>query len=508
MKKKLLITLLFVVMTMCLFAVSVSAETAYVNANGEQVEAGSADIAYEINVQKPFETGGNCNITEIYLYDSSITKIIIPALKFTHSNGTEYDLSTYSYCRLAGSWNKTLAVYPIAEKDSDAKTSLHTQITEIEFHVPVLADGAGSQGNLAGYSALQKLSFFAKAYETQSKGGFLSDCTSLTEVHFYGENNYLSSNFFCGTLTKVVFHKGSTSSIKSTAMQNINGKECTVYLNGDITPWDETDPRLTWNKNGDKLKFVLLVDDTTGYTPEEIASYQTIWQAGNNKSATNYAYTATIQTYCDFYDKHDAYSEINACVGYCESCKQYDALENPEHVLVENLYYNDGYASCGESVVTCENEGCQHKDVTSIPALLSSLGYSKDTTSKAIVLNVSAENAAINAYEAYLKTQNVDASINYGVAVAIADEDGDDTNDVLFNENGEAKAGIVEVKFPDKNYSNIQIKITGISEESQETALHCCGYIVVNGVVTYVNGSGAAQTAERVTYASIPDETV
>ncbi len=506
MKKKLLLTLLFVVMTMCLLVVSVSAETAYVNANGEQVEAGSADIAYEINVKNPFETGGNCNITEIYLYDSSIKKIIIPALKFTHSNGTEYDLSTYSYCRLAGGWGTTLPVYPISEKDSDTKTSLHTQITEIEFHVPVLADGASGKGNLAGYSALQKLSFFAKAYETQNKGGFLSDCTSLTEVHFYGKNNQISGNFFCGSLTKVVFHKGSTSSIASTAMQAVNGKECTVYLNGDITPWDETDPRLTWNKNGDKLKFVILVDDTTGYTPEEIASYQTEWQAGNNKNANNYKYTMSIQTYCDFYDKHDAYSEINACVGYCESCKQYDALENPEHVLVENLYYNDGYTVDGESIVTCSNDGCKYSVKTAINPLFETKGYSKDTKSNAIVFDIDINNNAILAYQEYLIKVNGEASISYGVVVALADNDNDETNDILVYGDGTVKANAVRIGFPEKNYSKVQTKVSNIGEDNYDTALHCCGYVVIDGVVTYINGAESSTYAQKVTYNSIPEK--
>ncbi|MBQ3040752.1 MAG: hypothetical protein IJD42_04055 [Clostridia bacterium] len=499
MKKKLLITLLFVVMTMCLFAVAVSAETAYVNANGEQVEAGNADIAYEINVKNPFETGGNCNITEIYLYDSSIKKIIIPALKFTHSNGTEYDLSTYSYCRLAGSWNKTLAVYPISEKDSDTKTSLHTQITEIEFQVPVLADGAGSQGNLAGYSALQKLSFFAKAYEPQNKGGFLSDCTSLTEIHFYGQNNQLSGNFFCNSLTKVVFHKGSTSSIASTAMQAVNGKECTVYLNGDITPWDETDPRLTWNKNGDKLKFVILVDDTTGYTPEEIASYQTEWQAGNNKNANNYKYKMSIQTYCDFYKEHISQEAINDCVCYCSTCKNYGALANPTHALDFVIDYANGYNSEGLKTTMCTNEGCGHIESTQeLKKLFETRGYSTDTTSLAIVLDFTANLAEIQEYESFLKKTNPEASIDFGVAVGAADKDDDTTNDKLFDENGERLDSTLVVDLPKNTYTNVEVKIMGI--KNNDVNLHLSGYINVSGEITYINGAETNDYSAKVNY--------
>ena len=58
MKKKLLLMCLMIVALVSLLAISAFAETAYVNANGEQVEAGSSDIAYEIEIENPWETGG------------------------------------------------------------------------------------------------------------------------------------------------------------------------------------------------------------------------------------------------------------------------------------------------------------------------------------------------------------------------------------------------------------------------------------------------------------------
>ena len=488
MKKKLIITLLFVVMAMCLFALAISAETAYVNSKGEQVEAGSTDIAYEIYVKNPFETGGNCNITEIYLYDSSITKIIIPAIKFTHSNGKEYDLSTYSYCRLAGSWANTLPVYPISEKDAETKTSLHTQITEIEFHVPVLGDGAGTNGNLAGYSALQKLSFFAKAYEPQNKGGFLSGCTSLTEIHFYGENNELSGNFFCNSLTTIVFHRGSTSVVRSCAMNAVNGKDCTIYLNNEITFSDETDPRLTWNRSGDKLKLVILVDDLSGYTEEEIFSHETRYMAGNNKSDNNYKYYASVKTYCDFYGEHISYSEINLCVGHCEVCEIYNALPNPSHNISEKLSYDNGFINVGKKLVGCINEGCTHGETTEIPALVTSKGYSQDTTSVAVVLDLFFDKDAIEAYGNYLGKD-----IYYGL---VASKIQSDLCPLM--PNGEAKENSVKADFTGKDYSIFQLKITGIDEKDEY--FHCCGYLIIDEEVSYVNAGEISSTALEVSY--------
>ena len=491
MKKKLLITLLFVVMAMCLFAMAVSAETAYINSKGEQVEAGSTDIAYEINVKNPFETGGNCNITEIYLYDSSITKIIIPAIKFTHSNGTVYDLSTYSYCRLAGSWANTLPVYPISEKDADTKTSLHTQITEIEFHVPVLGDGAGTNGNLAGYSALQKLSFFAKAYEPQNKGGFLNGCTSLTEIHFYGQNNQLSGNFFRDSLTSIVFHRGSTSVVKSCSMNSVNGKDCTIYLNNAITFSDETDPRLTWNRSGDKLKLVILVDDLSGYTAEEIISHETRYMAGNNKSDNNYKYYASVKTYCDFYGEHVSYSEINSCVGHCEACKIYNALPNPSHNISEKLSYDNGFINVGKKLVGCINEGCTHGETTEIPALAISKGFSQEIgeNTGAIVFGITFNREAIKAYEKYLNT-----TIDFGlIASSVQDES-------PLNSDASAKTGTIKNSFAEANYSIFQIKLIGIEEAQYAQLFHCGGYFLVDGEISYVNNKSIGSTSTLVSY--------
>ncbi len=506
MKKKLFLALLLVAILTCLFAVAVSAETAYVNSRGEQVEADSEDIAYELYITDPYHSTGNCNIREVYLYDSTITKLVIPEIKFTHSNGNVYDLSTYSYCRIGGSWSTTLPIYPIEEKDSDAKTSLHTQITEIEFHIPIFGDGAGSVGNLAGYTALKKISYFKKAYETQAKGGFLSGCTALEEVHFYGQDNLITGNFFTSSLKKVVFHRGSTSTMGGTSMQNLNGKDCTVYLNGEMTPKDETDPRLTWNKNNNGLlKFVLLVDDTTGYTAEEIASYETIWQAGNNKNANNAKHTATIQTYCDFYGEHISQSAVNDCVCYCEICKNYGALSNPNHALGDTWTYANGYSEVGEKVTKCTNEGCTHVDSTEeLDALFVTKGYSKDTTANGIHFDFSVNNNAIESYEAYLKDINAETTVAYGVVVAIADLDEDETNDKLFDSEGTLKTGTVEVKFNEKNYSNIKIKLTGIGENNYDTALHISGYFKVNSDVTYINDAGASEYAQKVTYNSLP----
>ncbi|MBQ8146584.1 MAG: hypothetical protein IJ039_07345, partial [Clostridia bacterium] len=288
MKKKLLLIISMAAVLMCLLALCVFAETVYVNSEGKQVSADDSYIAYEFEISDAYQSNGNCRIKYVYLHDTSVTKIVIPEIELTNSKGTVYKMAEYSYVRLSPSWGDTWSVYALDDKDTKAN-SLHAQITEVEIHVPVLPDGANSSGNFANWTGLEKISFFKKAYEPQSKGGSFYNCTALKEIHFYGENNVLSGNFFqyMSAGSKVVFHEDATGTIKNCAMQSLNGKDCTVYLNELMQPQDATDPRLTWNKNSNGLlKFVLLVKDATGYTDEQMVSYETIWQAGNSKSAT------------------------------------------------------------------------------------------------------------------------------------------------------------------------------------------------------------------------------
>lgn len=500
MKKKLLLAMILVVALVCLFTVVVSAETAYVNSNGEQVAADSEDIAYELYFEG---VTGNARLKEIYLHDTAVTKIIVPAVKFT-INSKEYDLSTYSYVRLASGYGVTLPVYPLSEKGAETKTSLHTQIKEIEFYITVLADGAGQVGNLAGYTSLEKISYFARAYESQGKGGFVANCPNLKEVHFYGQDNRITGNFFCApSIEKIVFHKGSTSTLHGQVFQNINsassGNPYTVYLNENVLPANTEDPRLTWNKTARSLSLVILVDETSGYTSEEIASHDTVWQAGNNKNANNYKYKASVMTYCDFYDEHLSEEQINDCVCYCSTCKNYGALANPNHALDFVIDYANGYNNIGVKTTKCTNDGCKHVESTQeLNKLFETKGYSSDTTSLAIVLDFTANLAAIQEYESFLKLTNPNASIDFGVAVGIADNDADTTNDKLFDENGERLDGTLVVDLPKNTYANVEVKIMGIN--NSEVDLHLSGYVNVSGVITYINGEETNDYSAKVNY--------
>ena len=508
MKKKIFLITLIVMAIVCIFAISASAESAYVNADGVQVSADSSDIAYELEFTSPWDTGGGCRLAYVYLHDTSITKLVIPEVELTNSKGTVYKMSEYSYVRLSTGWGSTLSVYALADKETKAN-SLHTQIKELELHIPVLGDGAGSQGNLAGWSGLEKLSFFYKAYEPQNKGGFLSGCTSLKEIHFYGKNNELSGNFFPNTVVaggKVVFHENATGVIRSTAMQGLNsGKDITVYLNTAMQPQNAEDPRLTWNKNNSGLlKFVLLVNDKSIYTEEQIASYPTNWQAGNNANVNNATYSMPIKTYCEFYEAHLNKQVLSSCLSKCLTCNEIEIPENPVHSMTTTMEYTS-YLEAGTKTTKCEVEGCPlnaEESVETVPALFVSLGYSAPeySGSTGIAVGFAANEAAISEY-----TEVTGKSVGYGLFAVLKDRIGD--NDI-FASDGTAADGVVSTNISRFGYEIFEIKIVGFGEEHKDMKIAMGAYVeVTDGEATeyiYLQ-SGTPEENERYCFVSYND---
>ncbi|MBR2296020.1 MAG: hypothetical protein IKA43_01275 [Clostridia bacterium] len=472
MKKRLLMLTLLIVAIACMLAISVSAEAVYVNHNGEQVEADSADIAYELEIQNPWEKGGNCRLKYIYLHDTSVKKIVIPAIELTHSNGTVYKFAEYSYVRLSTGWDGTLSVYALSDKDTKT-TSLHTQITELEFHIPVLGDGAGSKGNLAGWSALEKLSFFAKAYEPQNKGGFLSGCTSLKEVHFYGKDNLLTGNFFCSSMEKVVFHEGATGTINGTAMQNLNSNsniKSVVYIHEGMTPKDTSDPRLTWNKNTSAFSLVWLVPKTEGvYTEEQISSYTTIWQGGNNKNANNDLWEATIMTFCEFYGKHEIAEDDHMCTTGATCSKCGVSEEGKIHSVTVEWTFPDGFTAQGTKKITCNNEaGCilgteliDKEGEYKTPALFEAIGYStREDGTGGLSAGFKINKIELGKYQEFAP----DAIVSIGLIIINTDSIGE----TIFTEAGVVDGKGIQIEV-DTQYAIVNIAIENFSSENAQS---------------------------------------
>lgn len=171
----------------------------------------------------------------------------------------------------------------------------------------------------------------------------------------------------------------------------------------------------------------------------------------------------------------------------CSACQNV-VIEALSHVLGEIYTYEKGFTATGIYKNGCTNEGCTHGETTEIPALVTSKGYSQDTTSMAVVLGLTFNKNAIEAYGNYLGKD-----IYYGLVASKTQSDL-----CPLKSNGEAKENSVKADFTGKDYSIFQLKITGI--DKKDDYFHCCGYLVIGEEVSYVNASEVSKTALEVSY--------
>ncbi|MBQ8147034.1 MAG: hypothetical protein IJ039_09640, partial [Clostridia bacterium] len=236
------------------------------------------------------------------------------------------------------------------------------------------------------------------------------------------------------------------------------------------------DPRLTWNKNSNGLlKFVLLVKDATGYTDEQMVSYETIWQAGNSKSATNSKYSASIQTYCTYYGEHGNMQELSSCVAKCLSCNEVAVPSNPVHNMATTVNYVS-FAKAGEKVTKCQNADCPLNTAPAtetLGALFNCLGYSaKENGVGGISIGFSLNTEAIAVY-----TSLTGKTLTYGVFAVSKDKLG--ANEI-FDKGGNAASGVISAEILNKTFTVFDIKITGFTDEHKETKLAFGAYVATS----------------------------
>lgn len=208
-----------------------------------------------------------------------------------------------------------------------------------------------------------------------------------------------------------------------------------------------------------------------------------------NKDNYQGRYIITDYSQCDAFYSGVHEDDNNPCIVNCDRCKVYGvAEENPVHEISVAIVYGS-YTEAGQKITGCIHEGCKNNTTETLPALVTSKGYSQDSKSTAIVFGVSFNKDAIKVYEDYLG-----ASFKYGLVASSAYDDAQP-----LNSNGIAKDNkVVYADFTDADFVLFQLKITNIQDK--DALLHCCGYMVVNETVTYINGNKTSDKAIKVSY--------
>ena len=140
MKRKVILMLSLIAIMVLAMAVSISAAY-YCDKDGNLVEAGSDNIAYEFDAGNERNIDGNrCfRVSAVYLYDTSITKIVFPV--------AEQIKSGYQGIAPQAGWSASLGVYAVDENGArNTEVSYAAQIEEIEFLSGVDFDGANGKG--------------------------------------------------------------------------------------------------------------------------------------------------------------------------------------------------------------------------------------------------------------------------------------------------------------------------------------------------------------------------
>lgn len=455
MKKKIIFTLFLVAMLCVALVVSASA-TYYVDKDGNVATETSENLAYEFDIVK--DKQGGYHVYELYLYDTSITTIVLPDFE----DITKLYISEWSVC---------LKIYSIENKGSELteEMELQKQIKELDIYEHVSMDGANAAyGSFMYWTALEKISFRG-AFSYGSKSGIFAFCSSLRELHFYGQNIAVPA-FFTNVVKHnltgkglIVFHEGSSGTIQTgtdtlPTYGNLNNNFA-IIINENITPSNPDDTRLggKWGSYSTTSgwELILAVSDKNDYTPEQLEALKTSHSFCSRFASVAEATVkeATVKTYCE--------------LGYAE---------HNEDTVYE---YANGYASNGTVTVGCTN-GCGLETVTELDPIFVLLGYSSSMTSNKACVGYMLNETALNLYK-----EKTGVTLDYGVVAIIPTNDAEYSP--LYVENGEIKGLEYSIYASVANsYASFDFVIAGFSEEYYETELVMCAYVYDGESIGYL----------------------
>lgn len=463
--KKLLLSFILTIILCTIFVVSVSATTYYCDKNGSLIDATSENIAYEFDL-------ANNRIPYLYLHDTTVTKIVLPNIE-------EYT----GQVQMQANYDKSLEIYSISDKETKAN-NLKTQITEVEIHESIYLDGAYSVGVFAGYTGLQKISFYDKV-AVASKGGFFQNCV-ITEVNFYGAEiavpSKLISSLSNSLSVTIVFHKGSSGTLSTggdtlPTYGSLNNWK--IVINENIKPSNANDTRLgaKWGATVATTgwELIVAVDNINSYTQAELEALKTSHGFCSRAESVDTATVkeATVSAYCTLgYSAHE-----NATTYGFDGDNKYTS----------NFCKYDG----------CKN--CTNRESTSYGPLFTSKGYSKENGSSSFTYGIVFNASAIALYE-----KELGATFDYGFIVGSVPAGADGK---IVNADGTTtleKSIITSVS--EQNYSIYNIKLVGIdSDDYKALEVYCCAYIIDNGTVVYA-GKEITEIASTISYNKVDTE--
>ncbi|MBQ7906521.1 MAG: leucine-rich repeat protein [Clostridia bacterium] len=265
------------------------------------------------------------------------------------------------------------------------------------------------------------------------------------------------------------------------------------------------------NKDLDSLEKIFFVG-----SKEELEALITNTDSGNNAAffkvvGENNANLISYKDYLALEDKSGYYAVYD--YSYCEAYNEGEhttsgtnpcvgscsvcALSFVQHSDAATILVKIEYTDFTKTGVKthyCENEGCTYSSEETVPAIFVNNGYSYSGT--AILQGFAVNSDALIAYEEANNT-----TVQYGLVVGSVAKLG--ATNTLFD-GTTLKAGAFSVSFDDKrNYSVFEMQVTGLTADYQDTQLYVCAYVIDNGTVTYISNGANTSTVDPVTYKEI-----
>ena len=287
---------------------------------------------------------------------------------------------------------------------------------------------------------------------TTMSGELFKKCKNLNETIVFPAGVTQITNSWA-------FETGSTSTVKNV-----------VFL-GDMIKLNTSNWKLA---DGAKIIFAN-ANDTGSSSLESLSGGHTKIYCASETDISKHVVEKTVST--------EATCEENkATTSYCFCGKVIEAKEvegtklGHSHTIFIDLVYAD-FSKAGYYSYECERCGNINNDKTA-DALLVNKGYSAaEYAEGGMSIGFKVNEAAVAAYEE-IKGETV----SYGVFAVLADTIGD--NDI-FDESGNALAGVIAADITDTGYSLISLKMFGISEDQKDIDLAMGAYVkTVKGETT------------------------
>ncbi len=329
----------------------------------------------------------------------------------------------------------------------------------------------------------------SSSFGGSANGNINGETGKFTRLVFEERTNSLSFGQYCfcrNIIEEVVFLGTGTYNL---------GSDAIAYL------WKEgtNEPCLNRVVIQDGVKFSGTISLNVGTYDIVFIGAESNYSYDNYSSVlTNATDTVTYEELCYVYG-HEAEDDDHNCATsldciYSEDGCEYKYVEAIEHTIKQEIIYDKGLLFAGCINEICQNDNCEYASkIEDTEPLFVMNGYSHASApTGAIMQSFQINKDAIEKYEEFSGK-----TVEYGILAA--------SGAVQNIYTGGFNDKVVSVDFTNREYDIMEMKIYGITTATKDTALYCCGYIMVDGDIIYMdkNMSSEASLPTTVTYAGL-----